>query len=539
MHSERSENGKPALDSNFAQANASNSDWTISGISTDQIVDKSEKKNKLKRSIYISVFFMCLATIISFAGNTAIDTIQSSLNSEQGLGTTSLAVKTASMILQSLFLNSICIKKLGLKGAIMFGLGLELIYTAANFYPRWWTLIPGAIISGLGKPMHRTAEATYLSKISRLYVDKVLNTPGAPSDVIKSRFLNFYYVFYMASRIVGNVASSLILGSGLSDFSLNNLKTSNSSVNTEQLFCGANYCDAVTNSSSLLKRHREFSINGTITKKAVPSFQVYSLVGYAIGSYIIAIVIILFFLIKLEKFNDKKSEDSYENDGEVDLESKVVEKPGLLLLDTIRLWRNANQLFLLPLTFYNGMDDTFFSADFTKSFVTCPFGIQWVGFTAAWYGITSPLIVLICSGLVKPSLRPIPFFIALGCHLGCGIAMLYLGSFTLTTSFILSATWGIASGLWPYTLSAFYGIVFESTPEAAYSNYWLFNSFGATLNYSWSYYLCTSTKIYILLTLLSVSFIGYIIVEFRYRRQLREAATDNPKKSNETNSTNL
>ncbi|GAB6021070.1 Protein unc-93 A [Chamberlinius hualienensis] len=514
---------------NGLETNITNSKWTNSGVSTDQIIVDEKNRSKLKWRIYISVFFMCWSRLISFAGGTAIETTQSSLNSENGLGTASLAIKTASMIVQTLFLNSLCIKKLGLKGSLVVGLCLEIAYPLANFYPQWWTLTLGAIISGLGRAMHATAEPAYLSRISRIYVDKVLNTPGAPSDVVKTRFINYYFVFYMASRIVGNVASSLILGSGLNNFSLSNLKTSNSSANDDQFFCGANYCDATNNSSLLLAHHQQSPINATINKKTVESSKVYSLVGYAMGSYVLAIVIILLFVVKLDKLNkndDKNNKNSFKDGGKVAEESKVLTKPGLLLFDTVRLWRNPNQLLLLPLSFYNGMDDSFFGADFTKSFVSCPFGIQWIGFTAAWYGITSPLIVLLCTALVKPSLRPIPFFIALGCHLGCGITMLNINSLTLTTSFTLSATWGIASGLWPYALNAFYGIVFESTPEAAFSNYWLCNSIGATIIYSWSYYLCTSTKIYILMSLLSISFIGYIIVEIRYRRQLLKKFTN-------------
>jgi hypothetical protein len=57
-------------------------------------------------------------------------------------------------------------------------------------------------------------------------------------------------------------------------------------------------------------------------------------------------------------------------------------------------------------------------------------------------------------------------------------------------------------------------MLFPGNEEAAYGNYRIWRSVGFILAYAYSPYLCTSTKIYILLALLIVGMFGYIIIEW-------------------------
>lgn len=62
--------------------------------------------------------------------------------------------------------------------------------------------------------------------------------------------------------------------------------------------------------------------------------------------------------------------------------------------------------------------------------------------------------------------------------------------------------------------AALCGMLFPGNEEAAYGNYRIWRSVGFILAYAYSPYLCTSTKIYILLALLIVGMFGYIIIEW-------------------------
>ncbi len=69
--------------------------------------------------------------------------LQSSLNSDQGLGTASLATIYITIIISCLFLPPIMIKNIGLKWTIVISQICYLLFIAANMYPKWYILMPG------------------------------------------------------------------------------------------------------------------------------------------------------------------------------------------------------------------------------------------------------------------------------------------------------------------------------------------------------------------------------------------------------------
>lgn len=57
-----------------------------------------------------------------------------------------------------------------------------------------------------------------------------------------------------------------------------------------------------------------------------------------------------------------------------------------------------------------------------------------------------------------------------------------------------------------------YGIIFAGKEEASYSNFRLWESTGSVITYSYSPYLCTHIKLYLLLGLLILGILGYSLV---------------------------
>jgi hypothetical protein len=64
---------------------------------------------------------------------------------------------------------------------------------------------------------------------------------------------------------------------------------------------------------------------------------------------------------------------------------------------------------------------------------------------------------------------------------------------------------------------AFYGVIFKSEEEAAFSNYRLWESLGFAIAYAYSNYICTGVKLYLLLIYLSFGVSGYGLIEFGLR----------------------
>jgi predicted transporter len=65
-------------------------------------------------------------------------------------------------------------------------------------------------------------------------------------------------------------------------------------------------------------------------------------------------------------------------------------------------------------------------------------------------------------------------------------------------------------------------MLFPGNEEAAYSNYRVWRSMGFISAYAYSPYLCTSTKIYILMALLIVGMGGYIVIEWGEMNKKRD-----------------
>lgn len=82
-------------------------------------------------------------------------------------------------------------------------------------------------------------------------------------------------------------------------------------------------------------------------------------------------------------------------------------------------------------------------------------------------------------------------------------------------------------------ITAFYGVLFPYTQEAAFSNYRLWESLGFTFAFAYSNYICVWIKLTILITMLAIGMLGYFLTEFKIRnsRELpaKEGADDDKK----------
>ena len=96
-----------------------------------------------KRWIYKNLIVISIAWMLQFTAFQSISNLQSSLNSDQGLGTASLTTIYVTLVLSCLLIPPIMIKNIGLKWTIVFSQLTYLIYIGANMYPRWYTLLPG------------------------------------------------------------------------------------------------------------------------------------------------------------------------------------------------------------------------------------------------------------------------------------------------------------------------------------------------------------------------------------------------------------
>ncbi|XP_037084786.1 UNC93-like protein [Pollicipes pollicipes] len=447
-----------------------------------------ERWRIIKNVVAISFSFMCLFTAFQSMSN-----LQSSINSEEGLGTASLATIYGALIASCMFMPSLIIKRLTCKWAMVVCTFCYSLYMLAQFHPRKYTLIPAAIILGFGAAPMWSAKCTYLTQVGKLYAEIIQDA----SEPVIVKFFGIFFLLFQSSQIWGNLISSLVLSPGLGEGA--------SSPSEDSLaICGINYCPGV-----------EIASNNTNLQRPSTT-KIFTLAGIFLGLAVASSILIAVFVDSLRRYGEDDRGNNKEN-----------KTPVQLLLATFYHLRKKYQLLIIPLTLWSGFEQGFFTADFTKAYVSCAWGIHRVGFVMITYGVCDA----ICSfsfGFVIKRVGRVPIF-ALGALINYGVIITFIHWKPRPDEpyvfFILAALWGVADAVWQTQINALYGVIFPNTAEAAFSNYRLWESLGFAISFAIANYLCIDAKLYILLFVLTTGMLGYLAVEMLERRKTKGELT--------------
>lgn len=106
------------------------------------------QRKKEKRKITKNVYVISLGFLFLFTAFQSLQNLQSSLNKDEGLGVASLSVIYGALIVSCMFVPPFVIGRLGCKWTLVLSMTGYVLYTVANYYARWGTLIPASIIIG-------------------------------------------------------------------------------------------------------------------------------------------------------------------------------------------------------------------------------------------------------------------------------------------------------------------------------------------------------------------------------------------------------
>ncbi|CAL1289355.1 unnamed protein product [Larinioides sclopetarius] len=132
----------------------------------------NERSSKLR--IIKNITILSIAFLLLYTAYNGLTMLQSTMNKIQGIGTAGQAVLYISYGISSLLISSYAIKKLGIKTAQILGMFFYLPYIAANFYPAWITIIPSAILLGIGSTLNWGSQCTYFNECAVLY-NRIVN----------------------------------------------------------------------------------------------------------------------------------------------------------------------------------------------------------------------------------------------------------------------------------------------------------------------------------------------------------------------------
>uniref|UniRef100_A0A673U296 Protein unc-93 homolog A n=1 Tax=Suricata suricatta TaxID=37032 RepID=A0A673U296_SURSU len=188
----------------------------------------------LKNVLVVSFGFLLLFT--AYGG---LQSLQSSLYSEEGLGVTALSTLYGGMLLSSMLLPPLLIKKFGCKWTIVISMCCYVAFSLGNFYATWYTLIPTSVLLGLGAAPLWSAQCTYLTIMGNTHAEKA----GKVGRDVVNQYFGIFFLIFQSSGVWGNLISSLVFGQ----------TPTQGTIPEEQLLsCGASDClmaTAPTNST--------------------------------------------------------------------------------------------------------------------------------------------------------------------------------------------------------------------------------------------------------------------------------------------------
>ena len=172
------------------------------------------------------------------------------------------------------------------------------------------------------------------------------------------------------------------------------------------------------------------------------------LCGIYLGLGVISILLVIFFL---DDYNQTSAKASHASDATVVVEEKKSLKDQLVhIKSTFMHLKKRNQLLVIPITCWLGFEQGFLGADFTKSFVACSQGVNYVGLTMICFGVADT-IGSYAFGLMAKYVGRVPCFII---PTVLNYAMLILMAVWVPKPgqtfvlFIIPVFWGLADAGW-------------------------------------------------------------------------------------------
>ncbi|XP_053402238.1 protein unc-93 homolog A-like [Mercenaria mercenaria] len=327
----------------LANISTNNDDVTAKTIdvTANQVLNKMTKFAIFRNLLTVSFAFMLLFSAFHSFAN-----LQSSLNKEDGLGTSGMAVVYAAMVLTSLFLTPFTMEHFSYKWIMVVSMSTYIIYVSTGFYPAWSTIIPASLILGMGAAHLWLAVQAYITDIAKRYA--YITQTNVQDRVYL--FLGIFYAFLYTGNIWGNLISSLVF----------QRKSVNTTSKDTLVLCGSNFCPYKEMNDSII---------------TPPSRrQVYIYTGFCSGMCSLALLLMLLFLTDTSSGGQQ-----------------IISICKKLRQVTVQIFTSRNQMLLTFATLLSGLGGGFTAGDFTSAYISCPYGIEKVGFVMITYGVSQSL----------------------------------------------------------------------------------------------------------------------------------------------------
>nr|CAD7459596.1 unnamed protein product [Timema tahoe] len=375
-----------------------------------------------ERKIIVNLMSVSVAFTILYGAFRSMANLQTSMHAEKGLGSSSLAAIYASVVVSSLFLPAFLIRRLTVKWTMSLSMLGYSVFIAAQFYPRFYTLIPAGIVLGLCSAPMWISQATYVTHLA--YVYSVVTKEKA--DMVIMRFYGIFFLFFETSQIWGNLVSSIVLSYS---------KYKPLPPDSEYLKrCGAEFCPQDKD-----KQHAHFLANHL---KPAPE-DLYTLATIYIVCALSSSAFIAVNVDSLRKY------------GEHERRASSTHVSVKFYKATLTHMKHPYSILLIPLSVWCGVEHGFITADYTQAFVNCAISIHHVGWVMMAYGVLASIFSMSLSPITEITGRiPVISFGA-----GLNLLLLFVMMHWRPTStepmlfYVIAAGWGMADVVWQTQLN--------------------------------------------------------------------------------------
>ena len=238
-------------------------------------------------------------------------------------------------LMSMMFLNSIMIEKMTAKWAMVVSVLGYTTYIAGQFYPEYYTLLPTAVLLGLGAAPLWAAKCTYLTQVAHRFA----KLEGSDPEATVVRFFGIFFFVFQCNRVLGNLITMVVFA-----------RTDSNLSDEDMMVCGREYWTGDPEPETL----PEEGVDVFNENFDVDIHKIYIIMGIFLGCSVAAAVLIALFVDPLTKFgitDEKKNKEKLSGMG--------------LLVATFKQMTRKEQLLIIPITIWSGIEQGFFDAEFT------------------------------------------------------------------------------------------------------------------------------------------------------------------------------
>ncbi|XP_078484102.1 protein unc-93 homolog A-like isoform X2 [Ciona intestinalis] len=506
------------------------------------------------------LYILGLTVMFIYGSYSGVIRLESSINIEGGLGTTSVMIVYIVSPFSCIFLVPFIIDFLGPKFAIILGELGFVVYIASNFYPSWYTLIPAAVVHGITESGMWAGASCYVTFLGKKQWEKEKRRnegSGLSQEALIYRYLGTYYTMLFCGVIIGSGITAAVL-LGLQDHGVPYSKPSNGSiinasfvVSSTQYSASAATINATTmpwiRSDVTLETKNPLALCGSedcqadyiynsseddLEKFHPSKTSIYFLLSLFTICPLLFICLQVIFLPKASVKDDQTPGDSLlstttssiKDDSRTQSPTKtnrVFKKMKLELKDTLRHLISPLHMFVAPFIFYSGLYYAYGITEYTRAFVSCCIGVEKLGLAT---GVSGAFCIFgtFFGGHVLYRLGRTKYAIVVVCwHLGTFLCSNFWQPHPNNTwiVYLLGAFIGIGFGIISNMLEGLTAHYFRGTEGIAFSVKNCVTNLGIVAGTAWSTSLCVYVKIYILIGFLLASLVCLFIAEKLFLKQ--------------------